>query len=73
VLVANVLNGPDSRKNPDWEKTISAAKATGKTVIGYVRTGYSGKSNQTFVTMLGSHDLSDWISQIETDVELWYS
>jgi hypothetical protein len=72
VLVANVLNGPDSKLNTDWAKVLGQAKASGKTIIGYVRTGYLGVSQQAFTTMLGSHDLADWISQIETDVDLWY-
>jgi hypothetical protein len=72
VLVANVLNGPDTTINEAWKKVIDDAHANGKTIIGYVRTGYLGVSHQKFKTMLGSGDLADWISQIETDVELWY-
>jgi hypothetical protein len=72
VLVANVLNGPDTKTNKDWLNVLTKAKASGKMIIGYVRTGYLGVSDQKFVTMLGSHDLADWIAQIETDVELWY-
>lgn len=72
VLVANVLNGPDSKVNDAWATVINAAHGQGKTVIGYVRTGYLGVSKQKFKTMLGSTDLADWIAQIEADVETWY-
>ena len=40
VLVANVVNGPDSVTDPNWLNVIQQATATGKTVLGYVRTGY---------------------------------
>jgi len=72
ILVANVLNGPDSKKSKAWEYVLKQGKDSGKMIIGYVRTGYLGVSDQKFVTMLGSHDLADWIAQIETDVDLWY-
>ena len=72
VLVANVLNGPDSQVNLNWARVLEMAKKSGKTIIGYVRTGYLGVSQQGYTTMLGSHDLADWIAQIETDVDLWY-
>jgi hypothetical protein len=72
VLIANVLNGPDTTVNLDWESVISRASNAGKRVIGYVRTGYLGVSIQQFQTRLGSTDLADWVSQIEIDVDLWY-
>ncbi|KAL4891313.1 fibronectin type III domain protein [Aspergillus ambiguus] len=73
VLVANVLNGPDTTINGDWSKVIDRAYASGKRILGYVRTGYLGQSQQKFETRLGSTDLADWVSQIQTDVDLWYS
>lgn len=72
VLVANVLSGPDSKRNVAWASVIEAAHGQGKTVIGYVRTGYLGVSKQKFKTMLGSTELGDWIAQIESEVEAWY-
>jgi hypothetical protein len=72
VLVANVLNGPDTKVNEGWKTVIDQAIAKNKVVIGYVRTGYLGVSQQKFKTMLGSTQLEDWVAQIETDVELWY-
>ncbi|KAI9703551.1 MAG: hypothetical protein M1820_005855 [Bogoriella megaspora] len=72
VLVANILNGPDSVVNPGWKAVIDKAIANGKRVIGYVRTVYLGVSQQQFTTRLGSHDLVDWTSQIESDVDKWY-
>ncbi|KAJ3542677.1 hypothetical protein NM208_g3972 [Fusarium decemcellulare] len=42
ILVANVVNGPDVEVNEPWKKVIDRAAASGKIVIGYVRTGYLG-------------------------------
>jgi hypothetical protein len=72
VLVANVLNGPDTTVNEDWAKVIDRAHTSGKRILGYVRTGYLGQSQQAFETRLGSTDLANWVSQIQTDVDLWY-
>lgn len=71
LLVANVVNGPDNVVNTDWASTIKRAKASGKTVLGYVRTGYLGISIQQFKTRLGSSDLADWVAQIQQDVDMW--
>lgn len=72
ILIANVVNGPDSAVDASWTDVISRASASGKTVLGYVRTGYLGVSDQKFLTRLGSGDLADWIAQIEEDVDMWY-
>jgi hypothetical protein len=73
LLVANVASGPDSTIDEAWETTITKAAASGKRVIGYVRTGYLGQGTQQFPTRLGSTDVADWVSQIESDVDTWYS
>ncbi|EPS26948.1 hypothetical protein PDE_01888 [Penicillium oxalicum 114-2] len=73
ILVANVMNGPDSVVDDHWTDVIQRAAGSGKTVLGYVRTGYLGVSQQKFVTRLGSGDLADWTAQIEEDVDMWYS
>jgi hypothetical protein len=39
-------------------------------VLGYVRTGYLGVSQQAFTTRLGSGALADWTAQIEQDVNM---
>ena len=72
VLVANVLNGPDYVVDTAWSSVIQQAASSGKTVIGYVRTGYLGVSNKKYKTRLGSGDVADWISQIEQDVDKWF-
>lgn len=72
VLVANVVNGPDSAVNPGWTDVIGQATAGGKTVLGYVRTRYLGVSWQQFTTRLGSYQTSDWVAQIQEDVDQWY-
>lgn len=53
ILVANVLNGPDTTLNTGWSDVITRGVASGKTVLGYVRTGYLGVSQQQFTTRLG--------------------
>ncbi|RAH78951.1 hypothetical protein BO86DRAFT_402295 [Aspergillus japonicus CBS 114.51] len=72
ILVANVLNGPDSTVDSSWQGVIQRASSAGKTVLGYVRTGYLGVSDQIFQTRLGSGNLADWTAQIEEDVDRWY-
>jgi hypothetical protein len=72
VLVANVLNGPDYVIEDSWKSVIDRAASQGKRIIGYVRTGYLGVSQQQFTTRLGSRDLADWASQIEQDIDKWY-
>lgn len=72
VLVANVLNGPDYEVDDNWKSVIDQAASQGKKILGYVRTGYLGVSQQQFTTRLGSHDLADWASQIEQDIDKWY-
>lgn len=71
ILVANVVNGPDSAVDSDWQDVITRGAGSGKIVLGYVRTGYLGVSTQAFKTRLGSGDLADWTAQIEEDVDMW--
>jgi Spherulation-specific family 4/Fibronectin type III domain len=73
VLVANVANGPDSTVDAGWTDVITRGTASGKTMLGYVRTGYLGVSDQKFTTRLGSGNLADWAAQIEQDVNMWYT
>ncbi|KAH8431510.1 uncharacterized protein LDX57_009173 [Aspergillus melleus] len=73
ILVANAVNGPDSAVDENWQDVIQRASSSGKTVLGYVRTGYLGVSVQKFQTRLGSGALADWTAQIEEDVDMWYS
>ncbi|CZR59922.1 uncharacterized protein PAC_09817 [Phialocephala subalpina] len=72
VLTANILNGPDYVVDNAWKSVIDKAASQGKKVIGYVRTGYLGVSQQQFTTRLGSHNLADWTSQIEQDIDKWF-
>lgn len=76
VLVANVINGPDTTVNSDWKKIIDKAAKAGKKVLGYVRTGYlshgSAQFNTYFTNRLDSNATADWIAQIEKDVDTWY-
>ena len=71
-MVANVLNGPDYVVDNSWKSVIEQAASQGKKILGYVRTGYLGVSQQQFTTRLGSKDLADWASQIEQDIDKWF-
>jgi Spherulation-specific family 4 len=79
VLVANVMNGPDTVLHEDWRSVIVRAAKSGKKVLGYVRTGYLGLSPadpgpfEPFTTRLGSTAIPDWFSQVGRDVDKWYS
>lgn len=72
ILVANILNGPDYIADGAWKAVINKAASQGRTIVGYVRTGYLGVSKQRFTTRLGSSQLAEWVSQIEQDVDKWY-
>ncbi|CAN8104058.1 unnamed protein product [Discula destructiva] len=72
LIVANILNGPDCVVDASWKDVIDRSHASGKTKLGYVRTGYLGVSQQAFPTRLGSGVLSDWAAQIAQDVDMWY-
>ncbi|KAL3492448.1 Spherulation-specific family 4-domain-containing protein [Aspergillus germanicus] len=73
ILVANVVNSPDSAVDLDWTDVITRGAASGRTVLGYVRTGYLGVSVQKFTTRLGLGNLADWTAQIEEDIDMWYN
>ncbi|PYH49859.1 uncharacterized protein BP01DRAFT_286874 [Aspergillus saccharolyticus JOP 1030-1] len=73
ILVANVVDGPGSAVDVHWQDVIQRAADANKTVLGYVRTGYLGISDQKFQTRLGLGGLADWAAQIEEDVDMWYA
>ncbi|KAM7193435.1 Spherulation-specific family 4 domain containing protein [Rhypophila sp. PSN 637] len=72
IVIANVLNGPESTVDSTWKTVIYQAYASNKTVLGYVRTGYLGRGGANFKTRLGSGEIADWTAQIEPDVDIWY-
>lgn len=72
--VANVLNGPDYQADPgdyDYSGALSAAHNAGVKVIGYVDTGYFGRTGQK--TRLGGTSTDAWRAQIQSDIDAWYS
>jgi hypothetical protein len=71
LAVANPDSGPGSAANPDYAAAIDAADGAGITVIGYVDTGYFGTTGRT--TRGGQTSVAAWTSQIEADVNSWYS
>ncbi|KAH8902036.1 hypothetical protein BR93DRAFT_888140 [Coniochaeta sp. PMI_546] len=73
ILCANVVNGPGAKPaDEDWQDVINRAAGSGKIVLGYVRTGYLGLSDDHYTTRLGSTNLADWAAQIQEDVDAWY-
>ncbi|KAL2816080.1 hypothetical protein BJX63DRAFT_430372 [Aspergillus granulosus] len=70
VQAREYTTGAGFRKSTD---VITRGAASGKTVLGYVRTGYLGVSVQKFTTRLGSGNLADWTAQIEEDIDMWYN
>lgn len=73
VLIADILLGsPNSQPDTRWKSLIDALKSSGKLVVGRVDTGALGASEEMITTRLGTHDLEDWVSQIEADVDTWY-
>lgn len=66
----NVLNGPNYPARAEWTDVLSRASDSRKRIIGYVQTGYLGQIKT--LTRLGSSDLADWVSQIQSDIDLWY-
>jgi glycerophosphoryl diester phosphodiesterase/chitodextrinase len=73
IAVANVSNGPDYIVNPDYVTAIQNAHNAGIKVLGYVDTGYFGGTTPARTTRLGQTDAASWTSQIEQDVNTWYS
>jgi chitodextrinase len=80
LLVVNVLNGPDYQAyptsdptSPDWAGVISRAHAAGIKVLGYVDSGYFGTTSPAVKTRLGASDVASWRSQIEHDINAWYT
>jgi hypothetical protein len=59
VLVTNHANHPDSAAKAGWTDVVPRAAASGKIVLGYVRTRYLGVSFQQFTTRLRSSKTSD--------------
>lgn len=72
-VIANVLNGPGSQTNPQWQKVINATHAAGTHVLGYVDTGYFGFTDPARQTALGDTDAASWLVQAERDVNRWYT
>jgi hypothetical protein len=71
IVVANVLNGPDSEKKAYWTDVIQRAHNQGMRVLGYVDTGYFGTTGMR--TRLGSTAPADWMVQIQQDIAGWYA
>ncbi len=70
---ANVDNGPNYAAASDYETAIQNASTGGVKVLGYVNTGYFGTTATPQATRLGFTDTVSWTSQIEHDINAWFS
>ena len=71
IAIANIINGPNYEAASDYATAIQNAHNAGITVLGYVDTGYFGTTG--LPTRLGPTDTVSWQSQIESDVNAWFS
>jgi Spherulation-specific family 4 len=72
-----VMNGPSSAApvpfDPRTADTIKSLRRAGVTVLGYVDSGYLGRTGLTTTRIsAGSTEIADWVSQIRADVADWY-
>ncbi len=70
IAVANPFSGPGKTRDPGYAAAISAARAKGVTVLGYVPTGYLGSTGRA--TRLGQSTPAAWSAQVQQDIETWY-
>jgi Spherulation-specific family 4/Fibronectin type III domain len=70
---ANVDNGPNYIATSDYAQAIQSASSDGVKVLGYVNTGYFGTTSTPQATRLGYTDPVSWTSQIEHDINAWFS
>jgi hypothetical protein len=72
-----VMNGPASAAPVPFDEetanTIRMLRRAGITVLGYVDSGYLGRTGMTTTRVSpGSADVADWVSQVRADVADWY-
>ena len=72
-----IVNGPVSAAPVPFDAqtadTIKRLRRAGVTVLGYVDSGYLGRTGLTTTRVnAGSTDIADWVSQIRGDVADWY-
>jgi len=71
LVVANVADGPGMVREAPWARALSAVRASGSHVVGYVDTGYLGLTGLS--TRRGSTLINDWLEQILHDIDDWYT
>jgi hypothetical protein len=73
-----VVNGPQSAPprpyDPATARAIRTLHREGATVLGYVDTGYLGRTGMTTTRVNpGSTEIADWREQIRADAAAWYA
>ncbi|MDI5971103.1 spherulation-specific family 4 protein [Streptomyces sp. SL13] len=71
LAVANPDSGPGQDFDSGYADAIRSAHDAGVKVLGYVDTGYFGTSGRE--TRSGQTSVSAWQTQVEQDVDTWYS
>ncbi|MEU8006403.1 spherulation-specific family 4 protein [Catellatospora sp. NPDC049111] len=70
IAVANPFSGPGKTRDANYAAAITAAKAAGVRVLGYVATGYLGSTGRA--TRLNETTPAAWAAQVQQDVATWY-
>lgn len=69
--VANPVSGPDNVTDSDINTAFSVARGNGTKILGYVDTGYFGRFGAT--TRDNQTSVGAWRSQVQADINAWYS
>ncbi|WP_155341521.1 spherulation-specific family 4 protein [Acrocarpospora corrugata] len=70
IAVANPVSGPGRTVDAELAAAMSAAHERGVTVLGYVTTGYLGRTGR--VTRFGESDAAAWLTQTQQEIAAWY-
>ncbi|WP_214110632.1 spherulation-specific family 4 protein [Acrocarpospora catenulata] len=70
LAVANPVSGPGRRVDPELAAAIEGAHDRGVTVLGYVTTGYLGRTGR--VTRFGETGEASWLAQTQQEIAAWY-
>jgi hypothetical protein len=73
VVVNGPLSAPPQPFSPATAEAIRMLHREGATVLGYVDTGYLGRTGMTTTRVNpGSTEVADWLAQIRADAQAWY-
>ncbi|WP_204042364.1 spherulation-specific family 4 protein [Acrocarpospora phusangensis] len=70
IAVANPVSGPGRTVDAELAQAMRAAHERGVTVLGYVTTGYLGRTGR--VTRFGETGRAAWLAQTQQEIAAWY-